>query len=120
MSPPTIRASISVLAPPIPSNSKSDGRWEPSKFTRTSLPIGSSLCRKVLHHSRWTNSHRPNFRTHSTRPHNEVWTYGKQAEPILEKYLRLRYELMPYIYSPANSTHHADRKSTRLNSSHLG
>ncbi len=24
---------------------------------------------------------------------------GKQAEPILEKYLRLRYDLMPYIYS---------------------
>ena len=31
--------------------------------------------------------------------HNEVWSYGKQAEPILEKYLRLRYQLMPYIYS---------------------
>ena len=41
----------------------------------------------------------PNFRTHGTRKHNEVWSYGKQAEPILEKYLRLRYELMPYIYS---------------------
>lgn len=41
----------------------------------------------------------PNFRTHGTRNHNEVWSYGKQAEPILEKYLRLRYELMPYIYS---------------------
>ena len=41
----------------------------------------------------------PNFRTHGTRPQNEVWSYGKQAQPILEKYLRLRYELMPYIYS---------------------
>lgn len=41
----------------------------------------------------------PNFRTHGTRKHNEVWSYGKQAEPILEKYLRLRYELLPYIYS---------------------
>ena len=41
----------------------------------------------------------PNFRTHGTRKHNEVWSYGKQAEPILEKYLRLRYQLMPYIYS---------------------
>ncbi len=41
----------------------------------------------------------PNFRTHGSRPQNEVWSYGKQAEPILEKYLRLRYELMPYIYS---------------------
>ena len=30
---------------------------------------------------------------------DRVWSYGKQAEPILEKYLRLRYQLMPYIYS---------------------
>jgi alpha-D-xyloside xylohydrolase len=44
-------------------------------------------------------SFQPNFRTHGTRPENEVWSYGKQAEPILEKFLRLRYELMPYIYS---------------------
>lgn len=41
----------------------------------------------------------PIFRTHGSRRENEVWSYGKQAEPILEKYLRLRYELMPYIYS---------------------
>jgi alpha-D-xyloside xylohydrolase len=41
----------------------------------------------------------PIFRTHGSRLENEVWSYGKQAEPILEKYLRLRYELMPYIYS---------------------
>jgi len=41
----------------------------------------------------------PIMRTHGGRPTNEVWSYGKQAEPILEKYLRLRYQLMPYIYS---------------------
>jgi alpha-D-xyloside xylohydrolase len=41
----------------------------------------------------------PNFRSHGSRPENEVWSYGKQAEPILEKYIRLRYQLMPYIYS---------------------
>jgi alpha-D-xyloside xylohydrolase len=41
----------------------------------------------------------PIFRTHGSRAANEVWSYGKQAEPILEKYLRLRYQLMPYIYS---------------------
>jgi alpha-D-xyloside xylohydrolase len=41
----------------------------------------------------------PNFRSHGSRPENEVWSYGKQAEPILAKYLRLRYQLMPYIYS---------------------
>jgi alpha-D-xyloside xylohydrolase len=41
----------------------------------------------------------PIFRTHGSRLYNEVWTYGKAAEPILEKYLKLRYQLMPYIYS---------------------
>jgi alpha-D-xyloside xylohydrolase len=41
----------------------------------------------------------PIMRAHGSRKTNEVWSYGKQAEPILEKYLRLRYELMPYIYS---------------------
>jgi alpha-D-xyloside xylohydrolase len=41
----------------------------------------------------------PIFRAHGSRLYNEVWSYGKQAEPILEKYLKLRYQLMPYIYS---------------------
>lgn len=43
----------------------------------------------------------PIFRTHGSRRYNEVWSYGRQAEPILEKYLRLRYALLPYIYSLA-------------------
>ena len=41
----------------------------------------------------------PIMRTHGSRRENEVWSYGKQAEPILEKYLRLRHALLPYIYS---------------------
>jgi alpha-D-xyloside xylohydrolase len=47
----------------------------------------------------------PTMRTHGTRRFNEVWSYGAQAEPILEKYLRLRYALMPYIYSLGWFTH---------------
>jgi alpha-D-xyloside xylohydrolase len=47
----------------------------------------------------------PTMRTHGTRTHNEVWSYGPQAEPILEKYLKLRYALMPYIYSLGWFTH---------------
>ena len=47
----------------------------------------------------------PIFRAHGSRLYNEVWSYGKQAEPILEKYLKLRYELMPYIYSLAYHTY---------------
>jgi alpha-glucosidase/alpha-D-xyloside xylohydrolase len=43
----------------------------------------------------------PVMRTHGERNHNEVWSYGKQAEPILAKYLKLRYQLLPYTYSVA-------------------
>ncbi|MFZ0731208.1 MAG: TIM-barrel domain-containing protein [Candidatus Sulfotelmatobacter sp.] len=43
----------------------------------------------------------PIMRAHGERAHNEVWSYGKQAEPILAKYLRLRYQLLPYTYSLA-------------------
>ncbi|MGA8036825.1 MAG: TIM-barrel domain-containing protein [Candidatus Acidiferrales bacterium] len=42
----------------------------------------------------------PIFRTHGHRPHNEVWSFDK-VEPILVNYDRLRYRLMPYIYSLA-------------------
>ena len=47
----------------------------------------------------------PVMRAHGERKHNEVWAYGKQAEPILEKYLRLRYPLLPYTYSLAYRTY---------------
>ncbi len=47
----------------------------------------------------------PVMRAHGERKHNEVWSYGKQAEPILEKYLRLRYTLLPYTYSLAYRTY---------------
>jgi alpha-D-xyloside xylohydrolase len=43
----------------------------------------------------------PVMRAHGERMHNEVWAYGKQAEPILAKYLKLRYQLLPYTYSAA-------------------
>jgi len=43
----------------------------------------------------------PVMRVHGERNHNEVWSYGKQAEPILAKYLKLRYRLLPYTYSVA-------------------
>jgi alpha-D-xyloside xylohydrolase len=57
-------------------------------------------------YTRWFQyaSFLPIFRAHGSRPTNEVWSYGSQAEPILEKYLRLRYQLMPYIYSLAYQT----------------
>lgn len=47
----------------------------------------------------------PTFRAHGTRPENEVWSFGETAEKILVQYLKLRYRLMPYIYSLAWRTH---------------
>lgn len=46
-------------------------------------------------------SFQPIMRAHGERMHNEVWSYGEQAEPILAKYLKLRYQLLPYTYSVA-------------------
>jgi len=45
----------------------------------------------------------PIFRVHGTRTTNtnELWSYGPQAQEILTSYDRLRYRLMPYIYSVA-------------------
>jgi alpha-D-xyloside xylohydrolase len=43
----------------------------------------------------------PVMRAHGERNHNEVWSYGKQSDPILAKYLKLRYQLLPYTYSVA-------------------
>jgi len=55
----------------------------------------------------------PIMRTHGSRNANEVWSYGKQAEPILEKYLKLRYQLMPYIYSLGYYTYQTGAPSMR-------
>ncbi len=45
----------------------------------------------------------PIFRAHGTRVpnQNEIWSYGPEAQKILTDYDRLRYRLMPYIYSQA-------------------
>jgi len=45
--------------------------------------------------------------------HNEVWSYGKQAEPILAKYLKLRYQLLPYTYSAAWKSYQTGAPYTR-------
>jgi alpha-D-xyloside xylohydrolase len=43
----------------------------------------------------------PIFRVHGSRPQNELWSYGTDAQEILTKYDTLRYRLLPYIYSLA-------------------
>lgn len=43
----------------------------------------------------------PIFRVHGVRANNEneLWSYGEKAQKILTLYDRLRYRLMPYIYT---------------------
>lgn len=41
------------------------------------------------------------FRTHGTRPSNEAWSFGIEAEEHIRNLIRLRYRLVPYIYSSA-------------------
>jgi len=48
----------------------------------------------------------PIFRAHGTRTtnQNEIWSYGPEIQQILTSYDRLRYRLVPYIYSVAWKT----------------
>ena len=44
------------------------------------------------------------FRSHGTEAPREIWQFGKKGEPIydaIEKQIRLRYRLIPYLYSTA-------------------
>ena len=45
----------------------------------------------------------PIFRVHGTRypDANELWSYGPEAQAALVRFDKLRYRLMPYIYSTA-------------------
>jgi alpha-D-xyloside xylohydrolase len=49
----------------------------------------------------------PVFRSHGHRPHNEMWSYPG-VETQLIAYDKLRYRMMPYIYSLAWRVSHED------------
>ncbi|MBN2357258.1 DUF4968 domain-containing protein, partial [candidate division KSB1 bacterium] len=56
----------------------------------------------------------PIFRVHGTNgEEREPWNYGAEAEAIATKYIRLRYQLMPYIYSAARQNHLTGLSITR-------
>ncbi|SEG02126.1 alpha-D-xyloside xylohydrolase [Bryocella elongata] len=44
----------------------------------------------------------PMFRSHGTDAPREIWRFGEQGSPFYDtiaRFIRLRYELMPYLYS---------------------
>jgi alpha-D-xyloside xylohydrolase len=47
----------------------------------------------------------PTMRAHGARKETEAWSYGKAAEAVIARYLKLRYELLPYIYSLGKRTY---------------
>lgn len=58
----------------------------------------------------------PVFRSHGTDTPREIWQFGEKGEPFydaIEKAIRLRYELMPYIYSLAAQVYFEDATMMR-------
>lgn len=47
----------------------------------------------------------PTMRAHGLRKEAEAWSYGKEAEAVIGKYLKLRYTLIPYLYSLGKHTY---------------
>ncbi len=113
-----IPTTLNVAASGIAYTGNDIGGWQdlPAVHIPAHKPLLSPEgARDVVHHdddypelyTRWFQygTFLPTMRTHGTRTANEVWSYGPEAQPILEKYLRLRYTLMPYLYSLGWFTH---------------
>ncbi len=50
----------------------------------------------------------PMFRSHGTDTPREIWNFGKKGDMFydaIEKFIHLRYQLMPYIYSLAGAVY---------------
>ena len=53
----------------------------------------------------------PMFRSHGTDTPREIWNFGEKGTMFydaIEKFIKLRYRLMPYIYSLAGAVHFDD------------
>ncbi len=55
----------------------------------------------------------PIFRTHGTRYNNEPWGFGKQNEEIIKSFIKLRYRLLPYIYTCARQVYDSGKSIMR-------
>ena len=55
----------------------------------------------------------PIFRTHGTRPDNEVYRFSAECEKVSTAFIKLRYQLLPYIYSNAYQNHTSGRPLMR-------
>ena len=94
------------------------GGWQPLPQSHTPerpALLDPSDARDIVGHyddypelvSRWYEyaTFTPTMRAHGARKATEAWSYGKQAEAVISKYLRMRYALLPYIYSLGKQTY---------------
>ena len=72
------------------------GGYHPLNYAQTLPPGYQELYERWFEYGAFC----PVFRTHGHRDHNELWTYD-QVLPALVAIDRLRYRLMPYVYSLA-------------------
>ncbi len=114
----TLRAQIptglNMCASGMPYWSSDTGGWQPLPKSShpSTLLLDPSDARKVIGQDddypelfvRWFqySTFCPTLRAHGNRKEDELWSFGKAAETILKKYVTLRYQLMPYIYSQAH------------------
>lgn len=94
------------------------GGWQrlPAATTATRAPLlDPSDAREVVgnYHdypelfTRWFQygTFTPTLRLHGDRKGSEIWSFGKEAEAVMARFNRLRYQLIPYMYSQAKMTH---------------
>ncbi|MDI7774267.1 glycoside hydrolase family 31 protein [Asticcacaulis sp. EMRT-3] len=91
-------------------------QWLPQTTTATKPPLlDPSDARDVVGQNndypelltRWFEygTFLPTLRLHGDRKHTEIWAFGHEAEAIMARYDKLRYALIPYIYSSAKHTY---------------
>ncbi len=91
-------------------------QWLPQTTTATKPPLlDPSDARDTVGqnhdypelHTRWFQygTFLPTLRLHGDRKNAELWAFGKEAEAVMAKFDRLRYQLIPYIYSQAKMTY---------------
>ncbi len=91
-----VRAGLNFMLSGYPYWTTDIGGYWPAIAGRIQAPGYQQLYARWLEYGTFC----PIFRSHGHRPANEFWTYPK-VESILVKYDKLRYRLMPYIYSLA-------------------
>jgi len=112
-----IPANLNMAASGIAYTSSDTGGWQWPSGPQAQKPLlvdpagatamGSNYTDYPELFVRWfqLNTFTPTLRVHGNRPATAVWEYGKAAEPILADYLRLRYQLMPYLYALGHGTY---------------